>query len=567
MITQRLRHTDSTDLTVIPGRTGKPTLRVRGEDGIERTLHSLYNPEKEAESIVDSFQYDGDEIIVILGLGLGYHVKELVKRYPDAEIIVVEAREEIYRACREYGICPEILNRVIFIVGDSPEKAMERIMIRQLKCGMKPLSLLPLPSALNAFPGYYRPLYSTLKNRATRRLKERLIYTKLQKERLRICLLDFGYFLKKEILNAIKTLGHDVVSISGNREEKVGRLLGRVVKTIIDSRPDFILAINHMGFDEEGILASFLSSIEMPVAVWYVDSPNIIVRAYRRNVSDNTVIFLWDHSYIDDMRAAGFKHVYYLPLATDRSIFRPLRLSKKAYRKHHSRVSFVGNSMLDACRKQAGKIPHGFHDIMESLAETLSRERMSFEKLCSSYDEGTTEKLDQLTEKDLRELEAAIYWKATLINRLRAINRLREFTPVIYGDSGWRELLDEAFEIRGKVDYYQGLPVVYNSTDVNFNTTSLQMPEAVNQRVFDVPACGSFLITDYQKALEELFEPGREVITYEDPEEIPELVRYYLDHPRERQRVALAARRRVLAEHTYLHRLQRIVEIMRRIFS
>jgi spore maturation protein CgeB len=89
------------------------------------------------------------------------------------------------------------------------------------------------------------------------------------------------------------------------------------------------------------------------------------------------------------------------------------------------------------------------------------------------------------------------------------------------------------------------------------------MGKAVNQRVFDVPACGGFLLTDEQESLEELFEIGREVVTFRHPEEIPELARFYLGHPADRDAVARRGRQRVLAEHTYRHRLSDLVQRMK----
>ena len=47
----------------------------------------------------------------------------------------------------------------------------------------------------------------------------------------------------------------------------------------------------------------------------------------------------------------------------------------------------------------------------------------------------------------------------------------------------------------------------------------------------------------------------------------PELVRYYLDHPKERQRFARQARKRVLACHTWVHRLQCLLAQMREVYA
>ena len=66
--------------------------------------------------------------------------------------------------------------------------------------------------------------------------------------------------------------------------------------------------------------------------------------------------------------------------------------------------------------------------------------------------------------------------------------------------------------------------------------------------------------------MEQLFEPD-EMACYHDPEEIPDLARHYLAHPAERRKLAAAARNRVLACHTWEHRLQVLLEHMRRIYG
>jgi len=81
--------------------------------------------------------------------------------------------------------------------------------------------------------------------------------------------------------------------------------------------------------------------------------------------------------------------------------------------------------------------------------------------------------------------------------------------------------------------------------------------------VFDVPAAGGFLLTDKPDVMAPLFEPGRECACFRDPDEIPALVERYLEDAEARGRIAAAARRRVLAEHTYDHRLRTIADTVR----
>ena len=560
---------ESISLKINIPKTKKENYSIKvsnGNNGL-KTLHSLYDPEAEAAAMVAQFQANKTELVVVLGLGLGYHIRELVRRYPDTKIIVIEASPDIYKAFLEYGVAPDIKDKVVFVIGYPQREAIKEVTIRQIKSGMLPVNVFSLPSALTAFPDYYRLIYLKLKNITSVRLDKKLRYPKFYKDQLTICLLDFGYFLRKELVKALKSLGHNVVGITGHKTDNVGKMIGKITKAIIETGPDFILTINHFGFDEGGMLTSFLSSIGIPVAIWYVDSPSIIVGAFKNNVSDNVVLFLWDDSYRHDMISIGFSNVYNLPLAADESIFKAIKLSKKAYRRYYSQAAFVGNSMVDAYRWQVRKIPEGFNEIVEEMARLLSKKRISFGEVLNLQDARTVARLNELSEKDLGALEAAVYWRATMIHRLKAVRRLGEFSPVIYGDDGWKELLDDSYDLRKKVNYYDVLPLVYNATDINFNATSLQMREAVNQRVFDVPACGAFLLTDHQSAIEELFDVGKEVITYKDKEEIPELVKYYLNHGDERKKIAASARDRVLREHTYKHRVRKIIEVMKKRFG
>jgi Uncharacterized protein conserved in bacteria len=56
-------------------------------------------------------------------------------------------------------------------------------------------------------------------------------------------------------------------------------------------------------------------------------------------------------------------------------------------------------------------------------------------------------------------------------------------------------------------------------------------------------------------------------VVYDGPEEIAPLVARLLADDQERERVSRAARRRILAEHTYEHRLTELARIMRGTFA
>jgi spore maturation protein CgeB len=71
-------------------------------------------------------------------------------------------------------------------------------------------------------------------------------------------------------------------------------------------------------------------------------------------------------------------------------------------------------------------------------------------------------------------------------------------------------------------------------------------------RVFEAAGAGACLITDRWRGIEMFLEPGREVLVADDGAAVAEIVRE-LGEP-EARRIGAAARRRVLAEHTYGNR-------------
>ncbi|HVL95443.1 MAG TPA: glycosyltransferase [Solirubrobacteraceae bacterium] len=79
-------------------------------------------------------------------------------------------------------------------------------------------------------------------------------------------------------------------------------------------------------------------------------------------------------------------------------------------------------------------------------------------------------------------------------------------------------------------------------------------------RVFEAAGAGACLITDAWQGIEEFLEPGREVLVARDGAEVAAQLDA-LDPARARA-VGEAARARVLAEHTYMHRAEQVEAIL-----
>lgn len=95
----------------------------------------------------------------------------------------------------------------------------------------------------------------------------------------------------------------------------------------------------------------------------------------------------------------------------------------------------------------------------------------------------------------------------------------------------------------------------YNSQRFTLNVTRADMVAAgysPSVRLFEAAACGTPIISDWWKGLDELFEPGAEILISRSSEET---LRHLRETPEEeRRRMGERARKRVLEGHTSRHR-------------
>lgn len=194
--------------------------------------------------------------------------------------------------------------------------------------------------------------------------------------------------------------------------------------------------------------------------------------------------------------------VFYLPLAADPSVHRPLSLSEKEKSEYGSEVSFVGAGYPNRV----------------VLFEKLDLE--NFKIWGSDWTLPVESKL----------------WKALQRNGARI----------------------------GVEEYVK----IFNASMVNLNLHSSMDPKEmgkgdfVNPRTFEIASCRAFQIVDFRTLLKELFKEGEEIVVCSTIDEMKQLIRRALKEPRWRQEMADRAYRRVLKEHTYLHRM---VELTRTI--
>jgi spore maturation protein CgeB len=83
----------------------------------------------------------------------------------------------------------------------------------------------------------------------------------------------------------------------------------------------------------------------------------------------------------------------------------------------------------------------------------------------------------------------------------------------------------------------------------------------IKARMFEIPACGTLMMTQYADNLSDYYEIGKEIVIYEDDADLLGKIRYYLAHDAEREVIARAGYERTVRDHTYAERFKKIFTI------
>lgn len=570
---------------------GGRSLSMFGSAGLRRELSAL--PQWQAYSAGD----DGNRhfnparhLPVFIGAGAGAALSEFIGQWlrfqaeqaeggeraalSELRLAVVDKEGELRRLAK----LPENellrLAPITWISAEQPEKALRELTEWQLKHNGLALYPIALPFYLRLDRDYYGFVNEAAKASLKADFWGKVQYPKFKDNNPRVMLLTSKYFLIGEILAACERLGveHRLVQFSDSESDKED-FVQRLLTEVLEFKPDFVFTINHLGVDREGVLIDLLKRLSLPLCSWFVDNPHLVLNAFGRVVSPETIILTWDTDNVASLREMGFKEVHYLPLGVDVERFALPAAAVPVRHPWRSRVSFVGNSMVykvvTAMRRSGmkGELTRDYREVAADFAAHDERSVGKFIKERHPDKYSAIMSRDNSAE-DLLNYEVFLTWEATRQYRSGCVESILPFNPLIVGDKGWKLLFGKSghpWRYHAELNYYSDLPNFYPLSDINFNCTSKQMKGAVNQRVFDVPATGAFIITDWREQMEQLFVPEKEIVCYNSPAEAGELVRYYLDKPAERAGIALAARKRILAEHTYDHRLRRLLRLMKNI--
>jgi len=488
------------DMRLEAARNSQPTLRVRGS-----YLHSPYDPGKEGREWADncSQSLKAKEPVTVFGHGLGYHLIPLAER--GIHGTVIEPDLAVFRLAMESIDLTHVLDRFSVIVETEEEKLRRH---QKIFCG----ELLCHPASARL----HDELCSGLRSYGE-------VLKTVRQGGLKVLVVDpiYGGSLPAahHSVQALRDLGHEVVGFASeafadgmrllekfrypeNRQgarQGLASLLSQSIELAVEEfSPDLVLALAQAPLLPETLAK--LRGAGIPVAFWFVEDCRTLTYWQETAPHYSWFFGIQKGSFPTELAAIGAGGYHYLPTAAAPEVHMPVALTPEERAGFGSPLSFVGA---------------GYH------------------------------------------------------NRLRFFRGLVDYPFKIWG-SDWPLELPLAPLIQnnaGRVDTADCVRI-FNASAINLNLHSSTWHEGVvpdgdfvNPRTFEIAACGAFQLVDRRSLLDELFADD-ELETFSSLPELREKIDHYMQDEPGRRRLADKGRQRVLAEHTYRHRMEELLAVM-----
>ena len=180
----------------------------------------------------------------------------------------------------------------------------------------------------------------------------------------------------------------------------------------------------------------------------------------------------------------------------------------------------------------------------------------------------------KLTDKEMPLYSADIAFVGTMNPseypyRVKVLESLSDFNLAVWGPGS--ELLPQASPLKPLVRGGETPPEVwakiYSAAKivlcVHYRGFHDKLPcYQASPRVYEALACGAFLVVDAQPDVVSLFKDRRELVVFKDIDDLRSIIKYYLQHTKERAKITQAGHEEVLAKHTYVHRVREMFNVI-----
>lgn len=412
---------------------------------------------------------------------------------------------------------------------------------------------------------------------------------------MKIVLIKWSYeILMDSIFHALKKNGHDILQIEITQDTKFETVVTQLEKF----NPQFTLTHNMYVFDlwaHAQAFEDYFSKSGRPIATWVWEPPmatGSFQMSYRwmSGPFPKSILFLTvdsGHLQFFSSRSLAAEH---LPLGVD-SRLTELKFSEEEQRRFNFPIFFAG--------LPGGRFPGVCQD--ETMIQSFYIQTMlsEFDRLLSAApNEAVGPRKEAILESIQPSLElffSDIYLdadryeaaKGRLFQQLEAqvspslyklfvafngrvdfcyswyesnlcLIRLQPFGLRVFGGENWKSLLP-GYEIETPRLSENDMHAAMASSSISFGLTKHGFHSCVHERPLKILVLGGFALTDYRADFKTMFEDD-EISLYRSPDELLDMVKYFLKNEEARKKISAKGRARILKDHLLETRTEQLIQ-------
>jgi len=353
---------------------------------------------------------------------------------------------------------------------------------------------------------------------------------------------------RRPLLAALARLGHDVRMVDGRHNQQT------YLKACRDNPVDVVLFWGHGLYN---LLCTtetlFTEELGIPyVSIWQ-DNPLRYLHMLRQTMTPNhRALFVIDSAVTEQLRAIGFSQARYFPYCfADQRVFHPLSDASLNFD-----LVFAG-AMDRLADVQQRRIIGMWTAHMQQLANNVLVERQQTRWYVDVYTMLAAQEPDIWSHQFML-MSNTLALEQKALEREQLLNALRGRELHVVGPLSYRPE-HEGVVLHPPVEF-NAMSQVFAAGRIHLCCT--QWPRAAHERLFQGAATRSFVLSEYKEDVAELFEPGREAVMYRSLDELDGLIERYLRDTAGREKIATAAHRRFLAEHTAEKRMAQLATVL-----
>lgn len=382
---------------------------------------------------------------------------------------------------------------------------------------------------------------------------------------MKVAFIDWPCYGRQDVIDTFSLLNWEVscFPFSTDTPRRNNEIEHRLTEHIKTNQCDFVFSFNYFP-----LVSTVCNQLGIKYVSWVYDSPHVSLYSCTV-INPCNYIFLFDKSLYFEFREQGFSNIYYLPLAVNTERLQDLINSNLSTDISHE-ISFVGSLYIEP--KQ------NLFDRMSSLSQT-SKGYLDGLIMSQMQVWGYNFVEECLSEELIKEMHQAypldphpdgveshsylysqyvINRKITSIDRILGLETLGQITTVdLY--TPMQQIGIEGCTNHGPIDYYKEMPVIFNRSKINFNSTLRSIQSGIPLRILDILGSNGFLITNFQADLFDYFVPDEDLIIFEDMKDLKNKAEYYLQHEEERKQIQKNGYTKVQKHFRFQDRIEEII--------